>query len=157
MKAILNEIKKFAEPPVYQYRWSVKDSMPLIAIRNIYMAAPVHVAVTHGLIPGFVCGPNSTCKFLILKFRHLQVRVLESRRGHHHGETWPRSSPSSTRAPRDKHVSAENRTAPQASTLAMSYSQSLLNFYSEPLQYVSGLFAGLYDRLEIKPDKLSCK
>jgi hypothetical protein len=103
----------------------------LIAIRNLYMAAPVHVDV---------CRPNSTCKFHTLNFRHLQVRVFESRWGHHYEETLPRSSPSSTRAPRDKQVSAGNRTRAacvtgEQSTLTKSYSNSLLNcYYSEPLQ-----------------------
>jgi hypothetical protein len=33
-----------------------------------------------------------------LNIRHLQVRVFQSRRGHHYGETWQRSSPLCKRA-----------------------------------------------------------
>jgi hypothetical protein len=52
-----------------------------------------------------------------------------------YGETWPRPSPSSTRTPRDTHVPARNRTR-AACVTAQSYSNSLLNCYLSPLQYL---------------------
>ncbi len=67
----------------------------------------------------------ASCLSLNIGIRHLQVRVSNVRqyiscRGHHYGETWPRSSPSSTRAPEPEPEAGLPRW--EASTLAKSYS-----------------------------------
>ncbi len=55
----------------------------------------------------------------------------------HNGETWPRSSPSSTRAPETNMSRLGLKPGPprwEAKTLAKSYSNSLCCCYLEPLQ-----------------------
>jgi hypothetical protein len=56
------------------------------------------------------CRPKGTCEFLPLNNQALAIPRVRKRWGHHCGETWLRSSPSSTRAPQDKHVSIGNQT-----------------------------------------------
>ncbi len=64
------------------------------------------------------------CSTLNINIRHLNVgmsnvRQDKSRQGNTYGETWPRSSPSFTRATQDWHMPARNWT--QASTVGGKY------------------------------------
>jgi hypothetical protein len=94
-----------------------------IAIRNLYMAAPVY-------------GKERMLKWRITRISMQQLlpeyriaplvlgksAYFASLLGHHYGE---RSSPSSTRAPRDKHVLDENRTRAACVTGEHSNSKEL--------------------------------
>ncbi len=88
----------------------------LISIRNIYiwtrdMAPPIacgymnnehtYMNSEHTWVGWIVLESRSTLNFDIryLQARKFTVNQDRSRQGHHYGEIWPRSSPSSTRGP----------------------------------------------------------
>ncbi len=78
----------------------------------------------------------------------------------HYGETWPRSSPSSTRAPeRDTHVTTSIRTLAACTAGGRSSKelfQQLINSYSEHLHEVSTCLSPVHELYEHTWTHMDC-
>ncbi len=103
-----------------------------------------------GLHPWIGTGNQALASHSPLNNQALAICVFELRRGHHYGETWPRSSTSSTRAPetdisRQCTVLNLRPSQPQAGTLPNIYLDSYTT-HAKPIKIkiIQNLRRGTY-------------